>query len=120
LQSFYVDFFLFYREAYLNDVKHLLESHYDEKQFFNQIGFHKAKNSLEQLLTTKYQLALKPTLATLEDLCRKTEAELISISKEMQTNDTTQLKMKASSYVQVNRRLRLTAISDTSRRPSQL
>eukprot|EP01102_Stenamoeba_stenopodia_P000621 TRINITY_DN10596_c0_g1_i1.p1 TRINITY_DN10596_c0_g1~~TRINITY_DN10596_c0_g1_i1.p1 ORF type:complete len:881 (+),score=221.50 TRINITY_DN10596_c0_g1_i1:184-2826(+) len=88
------------REAYLADVRHLLESHYDEKQFFNQVGFHKAKNSLEQLLTTKYQLALKPTLATLEELCRKTELELANISKEMQTNDTTQLKMKAAAYVQ--------------------
>ena len=88
------------KEVYLSDYQTLLKAKFDERRFISQIGFYRSKNFLEKLLTEKYHQSLRPTLATLDAICRKTKEEIRRIRHELESSNIDLMRSKAVNYVQ--------------------
>jgi hypothetical protein len=54
---------------------------------------------LEKLLHQRLSESLVPTLASLEDICKRTEQELSQVSTQLQSHDIRILRQKATTYV---------------------
>lgn len=86
------------KAAYLDDLERLLELRVDER-YLPQIGFPRLRQHLERLLQERYQAAVAPTLGALEGVCRRTEAELAQVRRELQSNSLEALKARVLAYV---------------------
>lgn len=87
------------KESYLNDMRNLLMTDFDEKIFADQIGMFNLKGHLEKLLQERYIASLSPTLRMLESMVNTTRSELEAVLKELETTDISLQKIKAQMFV---------------------
>ncbi|KAN0025352.1 hypothetical protein ACTFIU_003613 [Dictyostelium citrinum] len=87
------------KECFLDDYRKLLEIGFDENRFGGQIGIYKVKQYVENLLHEKYQQNLLPSMLQLESICKKTEADIARVKKELSDNNIVTLKEKVMRFV---------------------
>ncbi|EAL71678.2 dynamin like protein [Dictyostelium discoideum AX4] len=87
------------KETFLDDYRKLLEIGFDENRFGGQIGIYKVRQYVENLLHEKYQQNLLPSMLQLESICKKTEADIVRVKKELSDNNIVTLKEKVMRFV---------------------
>ncbi|KAK5574626.1 hypothetical protein RB653_009879 [Dictyostelium firmibasis] len=87
------------KECFLDDYRKLLEIGFDENRFGGQIGIYKVRQYVENLLHEKYQQNLLPSMLQLESICKKTEADITRVKKELSDNNIVTLKEKVMRFV---------------------
>ncbi|KAL7718689.1 Dynamin-type G domain-containing protein [Entamoeba marina] len=92
--------FYYIIDSYIADYRSLLEIEFDEK-YLAQIGFHRAKDYLEQLLQKRYKDALVPTAHKLSALVTKTEKELILLKQEIVRVEPSLLRKRSVKFIQL-------------------
>lgn len=89
------------QDSYINDYRQLLEIGFDESRYKAQIGFHRAKSYLENLLQNKYKEFLAPTANKLASLVVSSKREIAQMESEMTHMDTSVLRKRSIHFIQL-------------------
>ena len=85
-------------DAYLQDYRSVLEVGADEK-YIEQLGFQRAKRTLEEQLQQRYLACIKPTMSLLQTLVKDSEREIESIKKQLSECNAAELQCYVHPFV---------------------